>query len=59
MFVFGTKDTFRRFADDGWQFGGQSEAEENTLRVYRITNAGVSLRATVHNTKYWKDKILN
>jgi hypothetical protein len=57
VFVFGTKDTFRRFVDSGWQFAEQAEAD--TLRVYQITDAGVVLRATVHGTRYWKDKSLN
>jgi hypothetical protein len=72
--VFGNKQTFQQFVEKGWQFGGQAEAEAKAneagvaatadakladLRVYRITDAGLALQATVNGTKYWKDEDLN
>ncbi|MHC4513423.1 MAG: lipid-binding SYLF domain-containing protein [Planctomycetota bacterium] len=74
VFVFGNKQTFQQFVEKGWQFGGQAEAEAKAneagvaatadakladLRVYRITDAGLALQATVNGTKYWKDEDLN
>lgn len=41
--------------------GGLAEAtgSDTAIEVYRITEAGVSLQATIAGTKYWKDEELN
>ena len=59
VFVFGNKGTFQRFVDEGWQFRGPAQAKSADLRVYRFTDAGIVLQATVNHTRYWRDDRLN
>ncbi len=59
VFVFGNKETFQRFVDEGWQFRGPAQAKSAAFRVYRFTDAGIALQATVNGTRYWKDDGLN
>ncbi len=59
VFVFSNKSTFQKFVAKGWQFGGQAGAKLADLLVYRFTDAGIALQATVNGTKYWKDGDLN
>jgi hypothetical protein len=42
--------------------GGSLNAAETVasgIRLYKITQNGLALQATVQGTKYWKDKELN
>ena len=75
VFVFHEQDVMRQFIDSGWDFGGQAAAAaevddtgaasggnvtvESGMSIYRITDDGVALSATVGGTKYWKDDDLN
>ena len=38
---------------------GGIDTGANVFEIYQMTDAGVSLQATVSGTKYWKDKKLN
>lgn len=75
VFVFHEEDIMRRFIDSGWDFGGQAAAAaqveeegaaagdnitvEEGMSIYRISDDGVALTATVGGTKYYKDDDLN
>lgn len=74
VFVFHDRQSLNRFVERGWEFGGQAEAvakagdaggaatAEGTvsgISVYRVTDSGVALQATLGGTKYWKDPELN
>jgi lipid-binding SYLF domain-containing protein len=74
VFVFRNESTLRKFVDQGWQFTGQVGAEAKAsdvdiavtadarledLQVYRFTDAGIALQATVSGTRYWKQAGLN
>jgi lipid-binding SYLF domain-containing protein len=44
------------------EFGGAINAAETVapgIRLYKMTQSGLALQATVQGTKYWKDKELN
>lgn len=75
VFVFHEEDVMRRFIDSGWDFGGQADAAaqvddtgaaaggkvtvEQGMSIYRITDDGIALNATMGGTRYWKDDELN
>lgn len=75
VFVFKTRKAFNDFMKYGWDAEGQfdatakagKEGEEHAgatsvapgVSVYQITETGVALQATLHGTKYVKDKDLN
>jgi lipid-binding SYLF domain-containing protein len=47
--------------DDGIDANAKGivDPNANPFEIYEITDAGISLQATVNGTKYWKDKKLN
>jgi lipid-binding SYLF domain-containing protein len=74
IFVFKKRDALKRFVEDGWQFGGQSDVAAKAdqkggaagdlevadgITVYQLTQSGLIAQATVQGTKYWKDDALN
>ncbi|WND01606.1 YSC84-related protein [Temperatibacter marinus] len=75
VFAFHTREAFDAFVNKGWDFSGQADASArsgdkggeisgaidigNSVTVYHMTEAGLSLQATLQGTKYWKDKKLN
>ena len=74
VFVFNDVAVFRRFVEEGWEFGGSAQAtarvEErggtvgaaasaNPIDIYVLTDAGLALEAGLQGTKYWRDEDLN
>lgn len=74
VLLFENKDVLNRFIYSGWEFGGHADAAAKAgdkggevsgegyvggVKVYAMTEAGLTLQATVTGTKYWKDKELN
>jgi lipid-binding SYLF domain-containing protein len=75
VFVFENKKVFNKFANSGWEFGGQSTAAAKLddkggaftgaatvspgVWVYQLTEDGLALEITVKGTKYMKDDNLN
>ncbi len=74
VLVFHKRDTLRRFAEEGWQFGGQAGVAAKTgdkgaaagelevaegITAYQLTQSGLILEGMVKGTKYWKDDTLN
>ena len=74
VYIFNQRHIMDKFIDDGWQFGGQADAAAKAsekggavsgellldgIKVYQITEAGVSIQATVKSTRYWRDAELN
>ena len=74
-FVFKTKGVFNDFIEKGWQFGGSADAVaksgekgkviggeayfEDDIIIYQMTEAGVSLQASISGTKFQRDNELN
>jgi len=75
VFLFRDPQVLKEFVEKGWKFGGQADAAaksgekggsvsgeaylERDIVIYRLTEAGVALQATIGGTKYWKDDELN
>jgi lipid-binding SYLF domain-containing protein len=75
VFIFKNKKVLDEFVEKGWEFGGQADAAaksgdkggaasgeayvEDNIVIYRLTEAGVALQATVGGTKFWKYNDLN
>lgn len=75
VFLFEDKKTYDTFVRSGWEANAQVDAAakyEETggainaaetvapgIRLYKMTQNGLALQATVQGTKYWKDKELN
>ena len=74
VFVFNEAETMNKFVYSGWVFGADADAAAKSgekggeasgagaigaIEVYQITEAGISLQASVAGTKYWKDDELN
>lgn len=75
VFLFEDKKTYDTFVRSGWEANAQADAAakyEETggainaaetvapgIRLYKMTQNGLALQATVQGTKYWKDKELN
>lgn len=75
VFVFKTREALNHFITDGWDFSGEADATAKAgaeggeasgavdaipgVRVYQLTEAGLSLQATLQGTKYWADDELN
>ncbi len=75
VFLFENKKVYDKFVNSGWEAnaqadvaakyessGGSLNAAETVasgIRLYKITQNGLALQATVQGTKYWKDKELN
>jgi len=75
VFLFENKRVYDNFVNYGWEAnaqvdaaakykdtGGSINAAETVasgIRLYKLTQSGLLLQATVQGTKYWKDKELN
>ena len=75
IFVFHDEGALDSFIQKGWDFSGEADAAARSnekggeigeaasfrkkVSVYQFTKAGLALQASLHGTKYWKDKKLN
>lgn len=75
VFLFENKRAYDTFVNSGWEANAQADAaakyEESGgslnaaitvapgVRLYKLTQNGLALQATVQGTKYWKDEELN
>lgn len=75
VFLFENKAVFDRFVNEGWEANAQADAAakladkgdainlaisvEPGIRLYKLTQNGLALQATIQGTKYWKDTELN
>lgn len=74
VFVFKTASVMNKFIDEGWEFASDADASAKSgekggaataaaavgdVKIYELTDTGVSLSATVGGTKYWKYDELN
>ncbi len=75
VFLFENKKAYDTFVNSGWeanaqadaaakyeQSGGAINAAETVapgIRLYKLTQNGLALQATIQGTKYWKDEELN
>ena len=75
VFVFHDEKALDSFVQKGWDFSGEADAAARSnekggeigeaasfrkkVSVYQFTKAGLALQASLHGTKYWKDKKLN
>ncbi|DAB28206.1 MAG: hypothetical protein A2513_11345 [Sulfurimonas sp. RIFOXYD12_FULL_33_39] len=75
IFLFENKKVFDSFVNSGWEANAQADAAAKYkkdggalnaaitvapgIRLYKLTQNGIVLQATIQGTKYWKDKDLN
>ena len=75
VFIFHDRDALKSFVNKGWDFTGEADAAARAddkggeigegasfrkkVSVYQFTKNGLALQASLHGTKYWKDKKLN
>jgi lipid-binding SYLF domain-containing protein len=75
VFLFENQKVYNTFVNSGWEANAQADAaakyEESGgslnaaitvapgIRLYKMTQNGLALQATIQGTKYWKDKELN
>jgi len=75
VFIFHDRKALDKFIDKGWDFAGEADAAarggdkggeigegasfRKKVSVYQFTKNGLALQASLHGTKYWKDKKLN
>jgi lipid-binding SYLF domain-containing protein len=75
VFLFEDKEAYDNFVQNGWEANAQADAaaklNENGgainlaetvargIRLYKLTQNGLALQATVQGTKYWRDGDLN
>jgi lipid-binding SYLF domain-containing protein len=75
VFLFENKEVFERFVNEGWEANAQADAAAKLadkgdaygaaitvapgIRLYKLTQNGLALQATIQGTKYWKDNDLN
>lgn len=75
VFLFENKRVYDRFVNFGWEANAQidvavkykdngdsinaAETVAPGIRLYKLTQNGLALQATVQGTKYWRDKELN
>ncbi|MDD2356524.1 MAG: hypothetical protein PHX13_01265 [Thiovulaceae bacterium] len=75
VFIFENKKVFDNFVTNGWEANAQADAAakagndggalnasitvEPGVRIYKLTQNGLALQATIQGTKYWKDEDLN
>jgi len=75
VFIFHDRKSLDKFIDKGWDFAGEADAAarggdkggeigeaasfRKKVSVYQFTKNGLALQASLHGTKYWKDKKLN
>jgi len=75
VFLFENKKVFDSFVNKGWEANAQADAAAKAgedgaaingaitvapgIRLYKLTQNGLALQATIQGTKYWKDGDLN
>jgi lipid-binding SYLF domain-containing protein len=75
VFLFKDKKAYDSFVNNGWEANAQADAAAkydesggalgtaetvaSGVRLYKLTQNGLALQATIQGTKYWKDKELN
>jgi lipid-binding SYLF domain-containing protein len=75
IFLFENKAAFDQFVNEGWEANAQADAAAKLdhkgdavnaavsvapgIRLYKLTQNGLALQATIQGTKYWKDTELN
>ena len=75
VFIFHDRKALESFVNKGWDFAGEADAAarggdkggeigegasfRKKVSVYQFTKNGLALQASLHGTKYWKDKKLN
>ncbi|GAD01714.1 YSC84-related protein [Agarivorans albus] len=74
LMIFKTREAFDKFVESGWLFGAQADAAATAgdkggsaevegaigdVEIYQLTEAGLSLEATIKGTKFWQDSDLN
>ena len=75
VFIFANKKAFDNFVNNGWEANAQADAAAKLdnqgeavnlavtvapgVRLYKLTQSGLALQATIHGTKYWRDGDLN
>lgn len=75
IFLFENKTVFDRFVNEGWEANAQADAAAKLsdkgdavnaaitiapgIRLYKLTQNGLALQATIQGSKYWKDSDLN
>lgn len=75
VFLFKDKKAFNQFVNSGWEANAQADAAAKVgeeggavsaaitvapgIRLYKLTQNGLAIQATIQGTKYWKDEDLN
>ena len=75
VFLFENKKVFDNFINKGWEANAQADAAAKAgedggalnksitvapgIRLYKLTQNGLAIQATIQGTKYWKDGDLN
>ena len=75
IFLFENKKVFDNFVENGWEANAQADVAVKAgekgkaisaavtvapgIRLYKLTQNGLALQATIQGTKYWKDGDLN
>lgn len=75
IFLFKNKKVFDRFVKSGWEANAQADVAAKAgedggainaaitvapgIRIYKLTENGLAIQATIQGTKYWKDGDLN
>jgi lipid-binding SYLF domain-containing protein len=75
IFIFENKKVFDSFVNSGWEANAQADAAAKAgedggalnaaitvapgIRLYKLTQNGLAIQATIQGTKYWKDGDLN
>lgn len=75
VFLFRDAKAYNNFVNSGWEANAQADAAAKAgesggafnaaitvapgVRLYKLTQNGLAIQATIQGTKYWKDKDLN
>ena len=75
IFMFENKKVFDNFINSGWEANAQADAAAKAgkkggavggavtvapgIKLYKLTQNGLAIQATIQGTKYWKDGDLN
>ncbi|MDQ7044363.1 MAG: hypothetical protein Q9M32_00415 [Sulfurimonas sp.] len=75
IFIFENKKVYDNFINSGWEANAQTDVAAKVgkdggainaaitvapgIRLYKLTQNGLAIQATIQGTKYWKDSDLN